>query len=85
MSNSIFSDNHIDLIQATVEIETEFMFSDWDDGIGSSDISAVVANVIRSLTGIDIFSSGEAWDSIDPTERWMIRNAVQNALSKLKQ
>ena len=81
---SIF-ESGLDNVLAVVREEVEWLFGDWSEGqgIGSSDISACVRNVINSLTGVDIWSSNVPEDFVSDVELTMIRNAVNNAMSEV--
>jgi|TARA_R110002074_G_scaffold318740_7_gene489165 hypothetical protein len=62
-----------------VEMETEWMFGDWGDGegIGSSDISACVNSVVRTICGTAYW---EDTSKFNPVEIDMIRTCVHNNL-----
>lgn len=78
MMVSVF-DKGLDRVIAEVADAVEWTFSDADE-IGSSDVSCCVRDVIKSLTGVDIFKDR---DAISPVEISMVRNAVNNQISEV--
>ena len=78
MMVSVFANGPVRVLDEVKE-SVEWAFADADE-IGSSDISCCVRDVIRSLTGVDIFKDR---DSISDVEIMMVRDAVRNQIGEL--
>jgi len=71
---SIF-DKGVEFVMGVVEENVEWFFGDWPEGegIGSSDVGAVVRSVFRDC--------GVEFNTADDVEVSLIRNAVNNVMS----
>jgi len=78
--SDIFSRFGVEYVMGVVQSEVEWTFGDWPEGegIGSSDVSAVVRNVVRNLD-----SQIPYLEQISDSEMQVIRQAVMGAMREV--